>query len=77
MPRWDNEELNWRVNTYDNAPCHSCVYRDRGDIGLVKGGAKTSCKKYPEPRYSIGTTGKPNGILQGTKPCKFYKKEAP
>lgn len=76
MARWDNEELNWEIDTSPNAPCHTCIYRDRGDFGNVKGGAKLCCEKYPVPRYSIGINGKPDGILEGTKPCKYYEKEA-
>lgn len=69
MARWDKEELNWSVDTYPNAPCHTCAYRDKND----NGGAKVSCDKYPVPRYSIGVNGKPEEILLGTAPCEYYK----
>lgn len=75
MARWDSEELNWQLNAYPNAPCYTCAYRDKESFGNVNGGAKHSCIKYQIPRYSIGINGKPVGILEGTKPCKHYKKE--
>lgn len=74
MARWDDEELDWKINTYDDAPCHTCVYRERK---YEVGGASNSCEKYPVPRYSIGVKGKPHGILEGTEKCKYYEKEKP
>ena len=72
--RWDIEETNWELNTYPNAPCHTCMHRDKENIGNVKGGAKYSCLKYPIPRYSVGCIGKPTEILKGIFPCKYYQK---
>lgn len=76
MARWDNEELSLTPNVYPNAPCHTCIYRDRVDFGDVKGGAKFSCTKYPLPRYSIGIKGKPAEVLDGIAPCEYYQKES-
>ena len=73
MPKWDDEQLNWRIESYRHSSCYTCVYRDRGDIGAIKGAAKNSCEKYPQPRYSIGTGGKPYGILEGAKQCPYYR----
>lgn len=74
MAKWDNEELNWQLNAYPNAPCHTCAYRDREGFGNVNGGAKRSCRKYPIPQYSIGFKGKPDAVLEGRKPCEHYRK---
>lgn len=68
--RWDREELNWAVNSYPKAPCHTCSHRDNGEDG----GASCSCSKYPIPRYSIGNIGKPTEVLTGIAPCEYYQK---
>ena len=67
MPRWDDEEVVYKLLTYDNAPCHSCVYS--GGFG-----GRGCCEKYP-PTWTIGVQDKPQEILDGVKPCEFYKKE--
>ena len=75
MPRWDRENVAFKPVTYDNAPCHSCVYRDREDFGPWKGGSNATCDKYPVGRYAMFVQGKPLAILEGKQKCEFYKED--
>ena len=69
------DDINWTINQYPNAPCHTCIFRNGDKIGNFSGAVKTACKKYPVSRNSIGVVGKPIGILEGTKKCPFYKSD--